>query len=882
MKDFDVVVIGAGLGGLSCAAQLAKEGKRVLVLERHYVPGGYATSFLRGRFEFEISLHELSGLGDEKNPGPLWRMFKDLGITEKVEFLPIPDFYRCVLPGGVDVVVPIGREGFEEALCEKFPEEAEGIREFTDIMFRYASEALRANRVGMKMVMDNQEEFSTLIKYFGKSLQEVRDPLIKDPAARTVLDVICGYYCNPPSRLSFLTYALGTVSYLRFGPWHVKGKSQALSQAFMERIEEMGGEVWLRNGASRILAGGGKVRGVVAQDGTEILCPVVVSNANPYVTCLQLLGRDNTPDWYLRRLGAWSAGASTVNLYLGVDCDHRELGLANHETFYSDGFDVDGNWRRMQAGEIMEPSDIAVTNYNAVDEDFSPPGTSSIVCTFIAFAEPWLKLPPERYFEAKERVAARVLELAERVAPGLRQHIEVMEVATPLTNMRYSRNPGGSIIGFDETFAGTGLVRMPALGPLEGLYFAGAWVNIGGGYEPSLYSGYLTARQVLKDLDKGGPTAEALGKLKADLEKQVQGTELREAPVIMVDRALSSLHPDRVRLRVAEIIQETESTKTLRMVAAEGSLPAFRAGQYVNLFCEVDGVLTSRPYSISSPPGKDYWDLTVRRVEGGFVSPFLLDRVRVGDTFLASGPAGSFYPQPLTDTEDLVFLAGGSGVTPFASIVRERAERGGPFRIHLLYGTRDPEDVIFWEELRELSRKEEWFRLDLVVSEPPEGYAGLCGLLDRKTISSLVEEPEKKTFFLCGPAPMYPLCTEALLSLGVPPRRIKREAYGPPQDITTEPGWPGADPSALFSVTEERSGRTFPARCGEPLLSSLERAGLVVEALCRAGECSVCRTRLLSGRVFVPERVLKRWADERFGYIHPCMSYPLSDLRIRI
>ncbi len=606
------------------------------------------------------------------------------------------------------------------------------------------------------------------------------------------------------------------MSYLRFGPWHVKGKSQALSQAFMDRIEEMGGEVWLRNGASRLLVDKGRVRGVVAQDGTEILCPVVVSNASPYVTCLQLLGRENTPDWYLRRLGAWSAGASTVNLYLGVDRPCRDLGLTHHETFYSDGFDVDGNWRRMQAGEVMEPSDIAVTAYNAVDEEFSPPGTSCIVCTCIANAEPWLRLPPERYFEAKERVAERVLELAERVAPGLREHIEVVEVATPLTNMRYSRNPGGSIIGFDENFAGTGLTRMPAMGPVEGLYFAGAWVNIGGGYEPSLYSGYLTARQVLKDLEKGGPSAEALTRLRADLEKQVEGVELRETPNIVVERALSSLHPDRVRLRVAEVIQETESTRTLRMEAAEGKLPSFRAGQYVNLFCEIDGVLTSRPYSISSPPGRDYWDLTVRRVENGFVSDYLLDRVGVGDTFLSTGPAGSFYPEPLTDTREQVFLAGGSGITPFASIIRERAERGGPFRIHLLYGSRNPGDVIFGEELRELAEGEDWFRMDLVISEPPEGYAGLCGLLDKDTISCLVENPQEKTFFLCGPAPLYPLCTEALLSLGVPRRRIKREAYGPLQDITTEPGWPGADPEALFTVTEERTGRTFSARCGEP------------------------------------------------------------------
>lgn len=881
MRDFDVVVIGAGLGGLASAAFLAKEGKRVLLLERHYVPGGYATSFLRGRFEFEISLHELSGLGDEKNPGPLWRMFKELGVTEKVEFLPIPDFYRCVLPD-VDIVLPKGREEYEAVLCERFPHDAEGIREFTDIMFKFAEEALRANRMGMKAVAEHPEEFPTLLTYFGRSLKEVRDPLIKDPALRTVLDVICGYYCNPPSRLSFLIYALGTVSYIRFGPWHVKGRSQALSQAFMDRIEEMGGEVWLRNGARRILVEGDRVRGVVAQDGTEIACPVVVSNANPYLTCLELIGRENTPDWYLRRLGAWSGGASTVNLYLGVDCSHRDLGLANHETFYSEGYDVDGDWMRMKAGEVMEPSDIAVTAYDAVDDEFSPPGTSSLVCTFIAFAEPWLRLPPERYFETKRRVAERALELAERVAPGLRDHIEVIEVATPLTNMRYSRNPAGSIIGFDETFTGSGAVRMPAEGPLRGLYFSGAWVNIGGGYEPSLYSGFLTAGRVLRDMERGGPTAQDMEKLREEVTKQAEGAEVAEGPLLLVEQALAGLHPDRVSLRVGEIIPETASTKTLRMVAAEGKLPNFRAGQYVNLFCEIDGVTTSRPYSISSPPGKDFWDITVRRMPGGFVSDFLLDRVKEGDLFLSTGPSGSFYHEPLMDSNDLVFLAGGSGITPFASMIREAAEKGTDLTVHLLYGCRDPEDVIFGEELRRLAGEHPWFTYDLVISEPPQGYRGRCGLLDADTIRELVGDVAGKTFYLCGPAPMYALCEEALLSLGVPRRRIRREAYGPPADVTTEPGWPGTDPEKVFQVREERSGRTFPARAGEPLMNSMERAGLVVEAVCRSGECSVCRTRLREGRVFAPQRVLKRWVDEKAGFIHPCMSYPLSDLVIRI
>jgi ferredoxin-NADP reductase len=613
----------------------------------------------------------------------------------------------------------------------------------------------------------------------------------------------------------------------------------------VESILENGGDVRFNNGAARIVVEGGRVTGVVAEDGTPVSTSYVVSNANPITTCLDLVGRENVPSWYLKRLGWGKIGISLFTVFLGLDCPVERLGLANHEIMYNLDYDFESHYDEARKAAVFQPRSCAIAPYNVLDPEFSPPGTCVVTLTTVGFGNLWRALPPDRYVEAKNRLASRLIDLAERTAPGLRDHIEVLEVATPLTHMRYTGNWEGAVYGYQNSPTEGTVLRLPNRGPLEGLYFTGAWVRLGGGFQPCIDSGRTAAENVLEDMEKGGMGAAGIESVKAFCESQAAEAPEIDLPARAVDRALSSLHPDRVRLRVAEIIQETESTKTLRMVAAEGSLPTFRAGQYVNLFCEVDGVLTSRPYSISSPPGKDYWDLTVRRVEGGFVSPFLLDRVRVGDTFLASGPAGSFYPQPLMDTEDLVFLAGGSGVTPFASIVRERAERGGPFRIHLLYGTRDPEDVIFWEELRELSRKEEWFRLDLVVSEPPEGYAGLCGLLDRKTISSLVEEPEKKTFFLCGPAPMYPLCTEALLSLGVPARRIKREAYGPPRDITTEPGWPGADPEATFSVTEERSGRTFPARCGEPLLSSLERAGLRPVPMCRPGRATGSRTRVL-------------------------------------
>jgi len=881
MSDYDAVVVGAGLGGLSAATFLSKAGKKVLLLERHRVPGGYASSFKRGRFEFEISLHELSGLGSEKERGPLWKLFDNAGILDRVEFIRIPEFFRSVFPD-VDITIPLGRENFEAEMGRHFPQEAANLKEFSAVMFDFADQALKANRVGMKKVMDDPASFPVLMKYFGKSLSDVLNPIVADEKARAVLGQIWGYYCLPPSQLSFMIYALGTVSYLRFGPAHIKGTSQALSQAFMDVIEESGGDVWLNNGASRILATGGKVYGVVTDDGQRIDCPCVLSNANPFTTCLDLIGRDEVPGWYLRRLGAGTGGASTFNVYMGLDCDYRDIGLENHETFVNTGYDLDAHYELMKAGIDVEPAEAAVTAYNAVDPEFSPPGTAAVVLTLIARADPWLKIAPEDYYDTKARVADRVIGLAERVAPDIRKHIEVVEVATPVTNARYTGNVAGSIIGFNETFSGTGLARMPSRGPLDGLYFANAWVNIGGGYEPSIYSGYIACKEALEDME-GGRDSRVMEKVQKQVEEQAgDAAEVDPGVALPMKTALARLHPSRISLEVAEVIEETQSTKTFRLAPANGEPPPFQAGQYINLFVEIDGIRTSRPFSISSPPGKPYYDITVRRMPDGFVSGHLLDTVKAGEIFESTAPSGSFYYEPLSDTSSLVFLAGGSGITPFASMARHAAATGAPLDIHIIYGSREPSDIIFAGELGELASANDNIRLDVVISEPPEKWTGLCGLLNAGMISDLVGPIEGKTFFICGPPAMYGMCEGALEALQVPRRLVKREVYGPPADVTAEPGWPGVGADEKFEVIEERTGSTIRALAGEPLMNALEREGIVIPASCRAGECGACRTRLVSGTVFTPARVEMRRVDREAGFIHPCMSYCVSDVRIRI
>jgi ferredoxin-NADP reductase len=375
----------------------------------------------------------------------------------------------------------------------------------------------------------------------------------------------------------------------------------------------------------------------------------------------------------------------------------------------------------------------------------------------------------------------------------------------------------------------------------------------------------------------------------------------------VVHRVVSRLHPDRMRLRVLEIIEETPTTKTFCCERIDGPLPPFRAGQYVNLFVDVDGVLTSRPYSISSPPvgetggRRNTLDLTVREKPGGFVATYLLNEVQVGDELVTTGPAGNFYYEPLIDGDELVFLAGGSGITPFMSIIRDTFGRGGEatssLRVRLLYGSRVPDDVIFGAELVELAAAHADFNYALVISEPPPGYEGLSGFLDADLVRDQIGDASGKTFYICGPSVMYDFCLAALAELGVPAHKIRRELYGPPDDVTKEPGWPtGLSAGAIFEVqvvnlSPEKRGmlrgghgqdQTIRAPAGEALMNTLERYGIVVPAVCRTGACSACRIHLLSGRVFMPAYTSLRESDREHGYIHACVSYPLEDLRIAL
>ncbi len=348
------------------------------------------------------------------------------------------------------------------------------------------------------------------------------------------------------------------------------------------------------------------------------------------------------------------------------------------------------------------------------------------------------------------------------------------------------------------------------------------------------------------------------------------------------DAIVGQLHAKELSLVVTKITEETADAKCIRLASTTGYLPPFQAGQYVNIFTVIDGVRTSRPYSISSSPRqRSYYEITVARIKTGFVSDYFLDNVKVGDTFEANGPSGVFHHNPIAHKKTNVFLAGGSGITPFLSMTREVLEAKLDREIHLLYGCRSVDVAIYHDLLKQFDAEYDNFHYHLVISDENAAWDGERGFIDAALMKKLVGDLDQCTFYICGPQIMNDFCVNELKGIDVPKKRIRREMFGSRQDIQNEPGWPTElTGEEVFNITI--GDKVIKAKASDSLLTSLEIAGIRVNVCCRSGECSLCRVKLVSGNVFLAKGVLQRYADEQFGYIHSCKSYPISDLELML
>jgi len=358
-----------------------------------------------------------------------------------------------------------------------------------------------------------------------------------------------------------------------------------------------------------------------------------------------------------------------------------------------------------------------------------------------------------------------------------------------------------------------------------------------------------------------------------------------------MERLHDRIHPGKLTLKVSDVKDLSHDTKLYRFVPAKTTkvLPPFRAGQYIGLSVEINGVRTARPYSIVSSPNQHaYYELGIRRKEGGFVSVYLYENLKVGDIVQSTEPLGNFYYNRVFHGNNLVFIAGGCGITPFISMLRDISEKLLPLNIWLLFGCLTEKDILFREELEDLRSRRNNFRFDCILSEEDADWGGECGFITQEKIRNIVGSLDDKFFYVVGNREMYQFIFNELEALGIPKHHIAYEAYGIPADITEVTGWPNDIESSTkvkISVILNNKGqieeKIFEAPCIEPILNSLERElekELNLESGCRSGECQLCRTKLLSGKVFVPPEVTIREVDQQFGFIHPCISYPITDV----
>lgn len=343
-----------------------------------------------------------------------------------------------------------------------------------------------------------------------------------------------------------------------------------------------------------------------------------------------------------------------------------------------------------------------------------------------------------------------------------------------------------------------------------------------------------------------------------------------------VNEMAKALHPGRIEVEVTAVRPLTDrmTELTFRRTDAE-AFPFFRAGQYVSLQGMVEGSVVSRPYSISSSPREALENkLTLGIEDAGFFSDYLNRQAKVGDRFLMTEPAGEFHYETLRDHKQIVCVAGGSGITPFVSMAKSRKEGDEPYEMLLFYGARDAAHLAYKTELDALAAEGVLKVVYVLSDETREGYEH--GFVSAELMARYADL-QKVTFFLCGPAAMYAFVQKELAPLGLPLKAVRKDA--------TCCGARNVENPRTFTLTVHIRDKvcTVPAREDETLLVAMERAGVQAPNKCRAGGCGYCHSKWLGGDYLVADgRDGRRAADRKFGFIHPCVTYPQADMEIDV
>lgn len=486
---YDAVVIGAGVGGLVAANLLARAGLSVLLVEQHYMVGGYCSTFRRGGFTFDASTHFYPLLG---NPATLTgRLLAELGVeTEWVPMDPVDTFH---LPDGSRFEVPADFDLYRARLDAEFPGD-------TAALDAFFAEVREAYLLGL-LEYFRERPTPRLDRFRDLSLGEVLDRHFQDERLKLVLTADCPHWGSPPGRTSFVFDSMLRLSYF-LGNYYPVGGSQAFADELAHRFEEHGGEILMSSAVERIrVAGrGDRARAVGVEIETlrgdlrgrrTIGAGVVVAGSDLLETYERLLGPEHVAPEEMARLARLRPSYPCFLTHLGVQGADADA-LASAQGYY---------WRAWDAEQVGEGALVCKVFCSTLyDPSLAPPGGHVVMLQKV------LAIDPQAigdWAAHKAAVESEVTEHLEQVIPGIGEKTVVRLSATASTARRFTRNHRGAMLGWEMAPDQLGAKRPGIAGPIAGLWHVGHWVRPGGGITPVIVSAQRVAAEVLGSRERG-------------------------------------------------------------------------------------------------------------------------------------------------------------------------------------------------------------------------------------------------------------------------------------------------------------------------------------------------------------------------------------------
>ncbi len=472
---YDAVVIGAGVGGLVCANLLAEEGLKVLLVEQHYMVGGFCSTFRRKGYTFDAGTHFYPLLG---NPATITgKLLRKLGVrTGWVKMDPVDHFHFA---DGTSFSVPADFNAYLDQLKSRFPEEAPALdRFFGEVREMYLHGLLQYFRW-----CDSPK----LQRFAHESVRQALDRHFRDPKLKLLLTADCPHWGSPPDRTSYVFDSMLRLSYF-LGNYYPKGGSQAFADELARCFEERGGDILMSSQVRRILVEGGTARGVELETGirrqrhlARVEAGIVVSNADLMQTYEKMVGPRHTGARMLKTMRGLRLSFPCYLVHIGLKGVCNEV-LRKAQGYYWDGWDpdrvgLDGLRFKLFCPTLYEPQLCKAGHQILIvqkvrDVDYARVGD-------------WAahKREFERFVD----------ENLEKVLPGIERHVEVKLSATALTSYRFTLNFQGAMLGWEMSPDQLGIDRPGIEGPVRNLYCTGHWTQPGGGITPVIVSAMRVA-----------------------------------------------------------------------------------------------------------------------------------------------------------------------------------------------------------------------------------------------------------------------------------------------------------------------------------------------------------------------------------------------------